>query len=142
MITIVDYNAGNLRSVKRACDAVNVEAVLAHDAETLLQAKKVIFPGVGAARSAMELLERTKMADALRKLVASGVPVLGICLGAQLILERSEEGDVACLGLLPGQVRRFRPTDAALKVPHMGWNAVELAKPHPLLASLKPGDEF
>jgi glutamine amidotransferase len=142
MITIVDYNAGNLRSVKRACDAVDVEAVLADDAATLLRAKKVIFPGVGAAKSAMELLNRTKMADALRKLFESGVPLLGICLGAQLILERSEEGDVECLGLLPGRVRRFQPEDAALKVPHMGWNAVQAVKPHPLLAGLQPGDEF
>jgi glutamine amidotransferase len=142
MITIVDYNAGNLRSVKRACDAVNVEAVFADNAAALLSAKKVIFPGVGAAKSAMELLERTKMADALRALVKSGVPVMGICLGAQLILERSEEGDVECLGLLPGSVRRFQPKDAALKVPHMGWNAVDAVRQHPLLASLRPGDEF
>src|SRR5688572_14702390 len=90
----------------------------------------------------MDLLNRTGMADALRKLVASGVPLLGICLGAQLILERSEEGDVECLGLLPGRVRRFRPEDASLKVPHMGWNAVDAVRQHPLLMGLRPGDEF
>jgi glutamine amidotransferase len=142
MITIVDYNAGNLRSVKRACDAVFVEAEFAADAASLLRAKKVIFPGVGAARSAMEHLEHTGMADALRTLVRSGVPMLGICLGAQLILERSEEGDVECLGLLPGRVRRFSFDDTSLKVPHMGWNAVDAAQQHPLLASLQPHDEF
>ncbi len=142
MITIVDYNAGNLRSVKRACDAVGVEAEFADNAPALLSARKVIFPGVGAAKSAMDLLNRTGMADALRKLVQSGVPLLGICLGAQLILERSEEGDVECLGLLPGRVRRFRPQDPSLKVPHMGWNAVRAVREHPLLAALQPGDEF
>jgi imidazole glycerol-phosphate synthase subunit HisH len=142
MITIVDYNAGNLRSVKRACDAVGVQAEFADNAAALLRAKKVIFPGVGAARSAMDLLNRTGMADALRKLVQSGVPLLGICLGAQLILERSEEGDVECLALLPGRVRRFRPQDPSLKVPHMGWNAVQAVREHPLLAALRPGDEF
>ncbi len=142
MITIVDYDAGNLRSVKRACDAVGVESAFARDAATLLHAKKVIFPGVGAAKAAMETLNRLGMADALRTLVERGVPVFGICLGAQLILEHSEEGDTACLGLLKGEVPRFRPSAPELKVPHMGWNAVQIEKSHPLLDEGRNNAEF
>jgi glutamine amidotransferase len=142
MITIVDYDAGNLRSVKRACDAVGVDSEFARDPAALLHATKVIFPGVGAAKAAMETLNRSGMADALRTVVERGTPVLGICLGAQLILEHSEEGDTPCLGLLKGQVRRFRPTTPDLKVPHMGWNAVHVAQPHPLLEQRSVDAEF
>lgn len=142
MITIVDYDAGNLRSVKRACDALGIESALSKDPDAVSRAERIIFPGVGAAKSAVETLNRTGLGDAIRTAHGRGTPVLGICLGAQIVLERSEEGDVPCLGLLPGQTRRFRPTDPRLKVPHIGWNDVRVERPHPLLAGLEPGDEF
>jgi imidazole glycerol-phosphate synthase subunit HisH len=142
MITIVDYDAGNLRSVKRACDALGIESVLSKDPEAVSRAERIIFPGVGAAKSAVDTLSRTGLGEAIRTAHGRGTPVLGICLGAQIVLEESEEGDVRCLGLLPGRVRRFRPADPRLKVPHIGWNDVSVERAHPLLAGLEPGDEF
>jgi glutamine amidotransferase len=142
MITIVDYNAGNLRSVKRACDAAGMDSVLTGDPEGVRRASRVIFPGVGAAKSAMETVLERGLDEALREVVRKGTPVLGICIGAQIILERSEEGDTKCLGLLGGATRLFRLPDPRLKVPHIGWNEVTVEKPHPLLAGLEPGDEL
>jgi glutamine amidotransferase len=142
VITIVDYNAGNLRSVKRACDAVGIESVFTQDPDAVRKADKVIFPGVGAARSAMETLVRTGLDHAIRETVARGVPVLGICVGAQIILDRSEEGDTPSLGIIPGVCRRLRVEDPRHKIPHIGWNEVRAVKPHPLLEGLQPGDEF
>src|SRR5438045_1316236 len=114
MITIVDYNAGNLRSVKRACDAAGMESVLTGDPDGVRRASRVIFPGVGAARSAMDTVLERGLDEALREAVRKGTPVLGICIGAQIILERSEEGDTPCLGLLDGTTRRFRLEDPRL----------------------------
>ncbi len=142
MITIVDYNAGNLRSVKRACDAAGADSRLTQNPEDILAAERVIFPGVGAARSAMDTVLARGLDGALREAVRRGTPVLGICIGAQIILERSEEGDTPCLGLLPGTTKRFQLEDPRLKVPHIGWNEVKVEKPHPLLAGLEPGDEL
>jgi glutamine amidotransferase len=142
MIIIVDYNAGNLQSVRRACDRVGLPSELSADPEVVRRAQKLIFPGVGAAESAMATLEKSGLAQALREAVAAGVPTLGICLGAQIVLERSEEGPTACLGLLPGETRRFALEDPSLKVPHIGFNEVVVTQPHPLLAGLAPGDEL
>ncbi len=142
MITIVDYNAGNLRSVKRACDAVGIESVFTDDPETVASAERIIFPGVGAAASAMSTLRSTGLDQALIAAFENGVPILGICLGMQIILERSEEGDTPTLGILPGVVKHFDLEDASLKVPHMGWNEVKVVRPHPLLEGVKKGDEF
>jgi len=142
MVTIVDYNAGNLRSVQRACDAVGIRSELTQDPEAVARASQIIFPGVGAARSAMETLGRTGLGDAIRAAHARGTPILGICLGAQIVLERSEEGNVATLGLLAGMTVRFRLVNPRLKVPHIGWNEVAVTRPHPLLAGIEPGDEF
>jgi glutamine amidotransferase len=142
VITIVDYNAGNLRSVKRACDAVGIEAEFTQDPECVSKADRVIFPGVGHARTAMETLERTGLAAAVKHAIQRGVPVLGICVGAQLLLEGSEEGPTPGLGFLPGQTRLLRVDDRRLKIPHMGWNAVRVEQPHPLLAHLRKGDEL
>ena len=142
VITIVDYNAGNLRSVKRACDAVGIESVFTQDADQVARADRVIFPGVGHAKTAMDTLARTGLAEAVRHVVRRGVPVLGICVGAQLVLESSEEGPTPGLGFLPGHTRRLQVSDPRLKIPHMGWNAVRVEQPHPLLAHLRPGDEL
>ena len=142
MITIIDYNAGNIRSVLRACAEVGAQAATTSDPKVVAKASKIIFPGVGAAPSAMEFLKKTGLDSALKNAFNAGVPVLGICLGAQIVLDSSEEGPQQCLGLVPGKTIRFRLKDKSLKIPHMGWNEVKVVKPHPLLDSIKPGDEF
>lgn len=139
---IIDYDAGNLRSVQRACAEVGLVAEISADPEAVRRAARVIFPGVGAAGSAMRSLKRNGMDDALREVVAAGAPVLGICLGLQISFDHSEEDDTSTLGLLPGRVRRFRFDDPGLKIPHMGWNEVRLVRPHPVLSGIEPGDEF
>lgn len=142
MITIVDYNAGNLRSVKRACDAVGIDSAFTKDPELVANADKIIFPGVGHARSAMETLVSSGLRDAVLHAAQRGTPFLGICIGAQLMLDGSEEGPTDGLGLIPGMTRKMRPADASLKIPHIGWNAVQVERTHPLLAGLSPGDEL
>jgi glutamine amidotransferase len=142
MITIVDYNAGNIRSVLRACTEVGVEAIVTSDPTDVEKAEKIIFPGVGAAPSAMEYLTQTGLDKALKNAFDSGTPILGICIGTQIILESSEEGDQACLGLVPGKTVRFRLKEKLLKIPHMGWNEVKVVQSHPLLEGIEAGDEF
>ena len=142
MITIVDYNAGNIRSVQRACAEVGVEAVVTSDPADVKKADKIIFPGVGAAPSAMEYLIKTGLDKALKNAFDGGTPILGICIGTQIILESSEEGDQACLGLVPGKTVRFQLKDKMLKIPHMGWNEVKVVRSHPMLEGIKAGDEF
>jgi glutamine amidotransferase len=142
MIAIVDYDAGNLRSVKRACDAVGIDSAITKDPQAVANAERVIFPGVGAAPSAMETLVRTGLGDALKKAFAKGTPILGICLGTQIVLDRSEEGPVDCLALIAGATRKFKLDDPLLKIPHMGWNGVKIVQPHPLLDGIEDGDEF
>lgn len=142
MITIIDYNAGNIRSVLRACVEVGVKAVITSDPEKVAKAERIIFPGVGATPSAMAYLKKTGLDKALTKAFKAGIPILGICLGTQIVLESSEEGNQECLGLIPGKTVRFRLKDKRLKIPHMGWNEVKVIKPHPLLDGIRPGDEF
>ena len=142
MITVIDYGAGNIQSVLRACAEVGGEVVRTGDPAVVARAAKIIFPGVGAAPSAMAYMRDLGLDTALKNAVRGGVPVLGICLGAQIVLDRSEEGDTPCLGLVPGATVRFRPPDASCKIPHIGWNDVRVTRPHPLLDALKPGDEF
>lgn len=139
---IVDYDAGNLRSVQRACREVGLDAVISADADEVRRAERIIFPGVGAAGSAMRSLRATGIGGALTDAYRAGTPILGICLGLQISLDHSEESDTDTLGLVPGSVRRFRLTDPALKIPHMGWNAVNVLRRHPVLADVQPGDEF
>jgi glutamine amidotransferase len=142
MLAILDYGGGNLRSVKRACDAVGLDALFTQEPAKVKAATRIIFPGVGHAKTAMDTLQRSGLHDALLEAHARGVPVLGICVGAQLVLDGSEEGPTKGLSLLPGMTRRFDLKDKALKVPHIGWNEVTVTRPHPLLAGLTPGDEL
>jgi len=142
MITIIDYQAGNLTSVKRALDCLGLSNRISSDPDMVRKAERIIFPGVGHAGSAMEVLKSRGLDAALKEAFARGVPILGICIGCQIILSHCEEGDTAGLGLIPGSCVRFRFNDASLKVPHMGWNGVSVLRPHPVLAHLKPGDEF
>ncbi len=124
MIAIIDYKAGNLTSVKYAFDALGAESRITSDPAEIETSDRVVFPGVGAAKSAMENLAALELVDVVRR-VAPAKPFLGICLGMQILFERTEEdGGVDCLGLLPGVVRRFPPAPGC-KIPHMGWNSVK-----------------
>ena len=132
MIGIVDYGMGNLFSVSKALERLGADFFISGDAVTLLEADALILPGVGAFRDAMERLP----ADAIKKFAASGKPLLGICLGMQLLFEKSEENGITDgLGLLPGTVRRF--PGQTYKVPHMGWNRLEFVSTNPLLKNLQ-----
>jgi glutamine amidotransferase len=139
---IIDYDAGNLASVKRACRQVDLDAQFCADPDHLRHAKRVIFPGVGAAGSAMASVKARGLDQALREVINNGYPVLGICLGMQISLDYSEENDTQTLGLIAGRVNRFRMDRLDLKVPHMGWNEVAINQMHPVLEGIQPGDEF
>jgi glutamine amidotransferase len=159
-LVIVDYGAGNLRSVQKAFEHLGHEAVFTSSPADLKNAPAVIFPGQGASPPAMAALERDGMADAIREAIAAGTPFFGVCLGLQLLLEHSEEGGVDCLGVIPGTVRKFdttlstalpQTTDSQpssstaaghLKVPHMGWNAVKLVGEHPVFEGIPEQSYF
>lgn len=124
MTSIIDYKAGNLTSVKLAFEALDHEAVVTADPATILASDRVVFPGVGAAASAMDSLRRLGLIEVVKKCAAEK-PFLGICLGMQILFDRSEEdGGVDTLGIIPGQVRRF-PDVPGCKVPQIGWNQVD-----------------
>lgn len=142
MTVIIDYDAGNLRSVQRACAEVGLTARISNDPHAVAHADRVIFPGVGAAGPAMKSLKASGLDVALRHAIDAGTPVFGICLGLQISLDHSEEGDTPTLALIEGRVVRFRLDDPALKIPHMGWNEVSVVKPHPMLRKVPPGAEF
>ena len=142
MIAIVDYKAGNLTSVKRALDHLGLESCVTPDPAVVVRAERIIFPGVGHAGTAMTVLRERGLDGALREAYTAGTPILGTCVGAQVILAHSEEGDTTCLGLIDGDCERFRPEQAALKVPHMGWNEVRVHKEHPVLRGVPDGAEF
>jgi glutamine amidotransferase len=131
-LALIDAGGANLGSVRYALERLGLEANIVRDADGLRGAGRVILPGVGAAAPAMALLRERGLDQALRALE---VPLLGICLGMQLLFDASEEGDVACLGLLPGTVRRLQG-NAALRVPHMGWNTLEPLRESVLLEGI------
>lgn len=146
MIAIIDYRAGNLTSVARALDYIKEPYRITADEKILTEADRIIFPGVGAAGDAMENLKRNRLDRLLPRLVDEGKPVLGICLGTQVIYEYSEENNTKCLGIVPGVVKKF-PDDLhdqsrLLKIPHMGWNAVTFEKKHPVFKGLPEEAEF
>jgi glutamine amidotransferase len=142
MIAIVDYQAGNLTSVKRALDYLELPSQITGRPADLRRAERIVFPGVGHAATAMKVLREAGLDKALREAFAGGTPILGICLGSQIVLTHSDEGDTACLGLVEGNCPRFQLADPALKVPHMGWNAVAVTRPHFILKDMQPDDEF
>ncbi|MFO8065554.1 MAG: imidazole glycerol phosphate synthase subunit HisH [Spirochaetota bacterium] len=138
---VVNYEAGNLRSVETALKAVGAEFFVSDKPEELLGSDRLVFPGVGDAKAAMDVLERSGLADAVRSFFESGRRILGICVGSQIVLDASEENDARCLGLVPGTALRF-PARAGLKVPHMGWNQVEDVEGHPLFDGIDSGTSF
>lgn len=126
MIAIIDYDAGNLKSVEKALQYLGEECIVTRDKEKLLKADKIILPGVGAFGDAMEKLHKFGLVDVIHKLVKENKPFLGICLGLQLMFESSEEGPgVKGLGLLPGKIVKF-PEKEGFKIPHMGWNSIDV----------------
>jgi glutamine amidotransferase len=147
MIAIVDYKAGNLRSVELAVKKLGSPCRVTQRPEEISNSERVIFPGVGAAGQAMADLSQLGLDSVLRDELEAGKPILGICLGAQIVLERSEENDARCLGLINGEVKMFpQPLISAdnerLKIPHMGWNGLNMIKHHPVLEGIVPDDEF
>lgn len=124
MTTIIDYDAGNIRSVEKALQTLGEESVVSRDRDMILKADRIILPGVGAFGDAMEKLHGFGLVDIIKEAVAEGIPILGICLGLQLMFERSEESDgVEGLGLLKGKIVRI-PDTPGLKIPHIGWNSL------------------
>lgn len=148
-IAIIDYGMGNLRSVHKAVEHVAPEhqVIVTSDAQVVAAADRVVFPGQGAMPDCMRELELRGLRDAVIS-ASANKPFLGICIGEQMLFGHSEEGDVPGLGILPGNVQRFREAvmkDAAgnaLKVPHMGWNEVNHSKPHPLWKDIPNGERF
>ena len=128
-VAIVDYQAGNLRSVQKALEMFNVRATVTSDADQVKGADGMVFPGQGACDSSMRQLRARELAEPIKEFIASGKPFLGVCLGLQLLLEKSDEGEEPCLGVLGGRVRRLPPEG---KIPHMGWNRVDFRLEHPV----------
>jgi glutamine amidotransferase len=148
-IVVVDYGMGNLHSVRKALEHVapDAEVVVTDDPELIASAGRVVFPGQGAAPDCMAEIDAHGLRDAILD-VARSKPFLGICMGLQVLFDHSDEGDTACLGLMPGNVQHFPETDLRdevgnkLKVPHMGWNNVRQAMHHPLWAGIEDGARF
>lgn len=139
MIAIVDYDAGNIKSVEKALQFLGQEPVVTRDKETLLQAEKVIVPGVGAFGDAMGKMHQYGLVEVLREIAAKATPLLGICLGLQLFFESSEETPgVEGLGLLPGKIVRI-PDKEGFKIPHMGWNSIQINPASRLLKGIEEG---
>ncbi len=139
MIVILDYGMGNLRSVLRALTHVGGEALVTGDPRALEDADAVVVPGVGHFGACMRNLDVRGLAEPLKDFAGTGRPVLGVCLGMQVLFERSEEDDTPGLGLIPGRSRRLPPS---VRVPHMGWNSVLWMDPHPYVAGIPNGTSF
>lgn len=140
-IAVIDYGAGNLASVQNVLRHLGAEFFVTSRPEEMMSAGSLIFPGDGEAAASMSELRRTGMDEALRSFHASGRKMLGICIGCQVIFTHSDERDTPCLGLIPGDVRRFT-TAPGMKVPHMGWNTVRFSMDHPVFSGLPQDSSF
>ena len=139
MIAIIDYDAGNLKSVEKAFDYLGERTVITRDREEILNADKVVLPGVGAFGDAMDKLHRYGLVEVIREVASGGRPFLGICLGLQLLFESSEESPgVEGLGIFKGKILRIPDADG-LKIPHMGWNSLMYDHPGRLFAGIPEG---
>lgn len=139
MVAIIDYDAGNIKSVEKAVIALGEETIVTKDHNAILAADHVILPGVGAFGDAMEKLQRYELVEIIRKVVDKGTPFLGICLGLQLLFESSEESEgVSGLGILPGKIMRI-PENKDVKIPHIGWNSLSYPSEGRLFHGLKEG---
>jgi len=147
MIAILDYRAGNLTSVERALRHLGFPCEITHSHEKIKNAERIIFPGVGAAGRSMADLRELGLDTLLHERLHAGIPVLGICVGLQVLFDHSEENDTPCLGIVPGTIRLFprdlhAPNGERLKVPHMGWNEVTFASDHPVFRNIPPRAEL
>ncbi len=143
MITIIDYGMGNLGSIQNMFKRIKVESQITGDVSTISNAEKILLPGVGAFDSAMEKIENSGLIPILnQKALTEKVPTLGICLGMQLLTRSSEEGKRPGLGWINGRTVRFNFTNNSLKVPHMGWNSVDVKKSSPLINKLPDQPRF
>jgi imidazole glycerol-phosphate synthase subunit HisH len=140
-VAVVDYGAGNLRSVENAMKHLGADFFVTAHPEALRDAAGLVFPGVGEARASMDTLKGSGLGEAIKAFVASGRPVLGICIGCQIALQRSEERDTPCLGIVEGTAKLFAAM-AGLKVPHMGWNQVDYRPEEPLFRGIPQGASF
>ena len=138
-LVVIDYESGNLRSVARAVEKAGVIPTVTSDPSELQDADGVILPGVGSGPAAMAALQSRGLVGPLLAYIGSGRPFLGVCLGLQLLLDATDEGDANCLGLVPGRVRRLPD---GLKVPHMGWNTVEFQREHPVWQGIPQDSHF
>ena len=139
-IAVVDYGAGNLKSVQHAVEHVGLPAVVTADAQQILTADGVILPGVGAAADTMSNLQQRNLVGVVKQVIARGTPFFGVCMGLQALFTYSEEGGRhECLDVLPGRVRRFEP---GLNIPHMGWNQVRQRRQHPFFDGVPDGADF
>ncbi len=147
MLAILDYKAGNQTSVRRALDHLGVPCAVTADPAVITQAKGLIFPGVGAAGQAMDELTETGLDQVIKDQVQADKPLLGICVGCQILLDYSEENQTKALGIIPGECVLFdnalaEEDGSPIRVPHMGWNRVELKKPCQLFEGVEPEAEF
>lgn len=138
-ITVVDYESGNLRSVAKALEKTGITPLVSGEPEAVLDADALVLPGVGAGSSAMKALENRGLVEPIRRFEASGKPFLGVCVGLQLLMDSTEEGDADCLGIVPGRTVKLPP---GLKTPHMGWNRVDFNTDHPVLDGIPSGSHF
>jgi len=139
VIGIINYGAGNIRSVSNALNRLSMPHFVSNDSDELNKADKLIFPGVGEARSAMDALMRARLTNWLKEVT---VPFLGICLGMQLLFEHTTERATDCLGIISGTNERFNGLQSQLKVPHMGWNQVQQNGKDPLFSGIISGENF
>lgn len=140
-VSVIDYGLGNLGSVANMFKRIGTDVRLISTPEAVAESDRVLLPGVGSFDHGMARLTQTGLADALREFGATGKPLMGICLGMQLLLDASEEGESAGLGLIPGDTRRFASTPG-LRVPHMGWNSIRAERADPLIAGVETGSRF
>ncbi len=142
MIGIIDYGAGNIKSVEKALELLGQEVFISSDPEKIQKADRVILPGVGSFGSAMENIRKLGLEEAIKELVKKGKPFLGICLGLQMLFESSEESPgVKGLSILPGKILRI-PDQKGLKIPHMGWNSLEFPNESRLFSHLKGSEPY
>lgn len=140
-IGVVDYEAGNLKSVETALRYLKTDFIISDNPDLLGECGKIIFPGVGEASSAMKILRNKSLDVFLKDSFDREVPILGICLGCQIVLESSEENETICLGMVQGRSVKF-PEGRGMKVPHMGWNQVRIQKDHYLFEGIKDNSSF
>ncbi len=139
MLAIINYGAGNLRSVQKACEYVGEKAVITDNREEILNADRVILPGVGSFGSCIESIRKANLFDCIRQVTENGTPFLGICLGLQLLFEASDESpDAKGLGILKGRCVKIPQSDG-VKIPHIGWNSITFPNPSPLFTGIEDG---